>query len=111
MFLRRDSLPVQVREDNVPAKPKDLSLNNQGSWKPADNEILKESTVRIPISELRELRQSSAPILILDVRRDRNFDSSVFQAQGALRISADQAVQRVAELQIPRQTWLIAFCA
>ena len=67
--------------------------------------------MRISVSELRQLQQSGAPILILDVRSDRNFESSEFQAQGALRISPDQAVQRIAELQIPRQTWLIAFCA
>ena len=67
--------------------------------------------MRISVSELRQLQQSGAPILILDVRRDRNFETSEFQAQGALRISPDQVVQRIAELQIPRQTWLIAFCA
>jgi hypothetical protein len=67
--------------------------------------------VRISVSELRQLQQSGAPIRILDVRTDRNFETSQFQAQGALRISPDQAAKRIAELQIPPQTWLIAFCA
>jgi cell volume regulation protein A len=111
MFLKRDSFPVQVREENVKVVANDLPRDIQASSKPLENENLEESAVRTSVSELRQLQQSGAPILILDVRSDRNFESSEFQAQGALRISPDQAVQRIAELQIPRQTWLIAFCA
>jgi NhaP-type Na+/H+ and K+/H+ antiporter len=111
MFLKRDSFPVQVREENVKVVANDLPRDIQASSKPLEDENLEESAVRTSVSELRQLQQSGAPILILDVRSDRNFESSEFQAQGALRISPDQAVQRIAELQIPRQTWLIAFCA
>jgi len=111
MFLKRDSFPVQVREENVTVVANDIARDIQTSSKPLENENLEESTVRISVSELRRLQQSGAPILILDVRSDRNYESSEFQAQGALRFSPDQAVQRIADLQIPRQTWLIAFCA
>jgi len=111
MFLKRDSFPVQVREENVTVVANDIARDIQTSSKPLENENLEESTVRISVSELRRLQQSGASILILDVRSDRNYESSEFQAQGALRFSPDQAVQRIADLQIPRQTWLIAFCA
>jgi hypothetical protein len=111
MFLKRDSLPVQVREENVTVVASDLPRDIQASSKPLENKNPEESAVRLSMSELRQLQQSGAPILILDARSDRNFESSEFQAQGALRFSPDQAVQRIADLQIPRQTWLIAFCA
>ena len=111
MFLKRDHFPVSARKENVTVVANDLPRDIHASSKPLENENLEESAVRISVSELRQLQQSGAPILILDVRRDRNFETSEFQAQGALRISPDQAVQRAAELQIPRQTWLIAFCA
>jgi NhaP-type Na+/H+ and K+/H+ antiporter len=111
MFLKRDSFPVSARKENVTVVANDPPRDIHASSKPLENENLEESAVRISASELRQLQQSGAPILILDVRRDRNFETSEFQAQGALRISPDQVVQRIAELQIPRQTWLIAFCA
>ena len=66
---------------------------------------------RISMEEFRALKSAGAPVLIVDVRADTSFNSSEFQAQGALRISPDQAVRRIAELNVPHQTWIILFCA
>jgi sodium/hydrogen antiporter len=66
---------------------------------------------RISVEELRALQSAGAPLLIVDVRAETSFNSSPFQAQGALRIPADQIVRRIAELNVPRQTWIITFCA
>ena len=109
MFLKRDSFPVLAREENITVVANDLPRDIQVSSKPVENP--DGSSVRISVSELRQLQRSEAPILVLDVRSDRNFETSEFQAQGALRISPDHVAKRIAELQIPRQTWLIAFCA
>ena len=65
----------------------------------------------ISVEELRALQAAGAPLLIVDVRAETSFNSSPFQAQGALRIPADQIVRRIAELNVPRQTWIITFCA
>jgi NhaP-type Na+/H+ or K+/H+ antiporter len=67
--------------------------------------------VRITIPEMRELQQSGAPSLVLDVRADRSFADSELVAQGTVRIPSERAVQRLTELNVPRQTWLFAFCA
>lgn len=109
MFLKRDAVPVQ--EARAKSLTGDLLQNVQAPSTALDNETRGDSAVRISVSELRQLQQSGSPILVLDVRKDRNFESSDLRAQGALRISPDQTVQRLMELQIPRQTWLIAFCA
>ena len=109
MFLKRDAVPVQ--EAKAKSLAGDLLQNVQIPSTALDNATRSESAVRISVSELRQLQQSGAPVLVLDVRKDRNFESSDLRAQGALRISPDQTVQRLMELQIPRQTWLIAFCA
>ena len=66
---------------------------------------------RISVEELRALQSAGAPLLIVDVRAETSFNSSPFQAQGALRIPADHIVRRIAELNVPRQTWIITFCA
>jgi rhodanese-related sulfurtransferase len=63
------------------------------------------------VEELAALRASDTPLRILDVRSDTSFASSESLAAGALRVSADQAVQRMTELAVPRDSWIVAFCA
>jgi hypothetical protein len=60
---------------------------------------------------MREIQQSGAASLVLDVRAERSFADSELLAQGALRIPPDRAVERLRELNVPRQTWLFIFCA
>ena len=64
---------------------------------------------RISVEDFRALQSAGAPLLIVDVRAETSFNSSPFQAQGALRIPADQIVRRIAELNVPRQTWIMTF--
>ena len=65
----------------------------------------------ISMEELRKLQSTGAAVLVVDVRAETSFNSSPFQAQGALRIPPDQAVRRITELNIPRHSWIVAFCA
>jgi NhaP-type Na+/H+ or K+/H+ antiporter len=65
----------------------------------------------ITMSEMREIQQSGAPSLVLDVRAERSLGGGELRAQGALRIPPDRPVERLKELDVPRQTWLFAFCA
>src|SRR4030095_12706089 len=76
MFLKRDSFPVPAQEENVTVAANDLPRDLQASAKSLENENLEASALRISVSELRRLQSSGAPILILDVRRDRNFEAS-----------------------------------
>src|SRR5262245_43476092 len=70
-----------------------------------------ENAERISVTELRALQSGGAPILVVDARADTSFNSSEFQAQGAVRIPPDQVARRVAELNVPRQSWIVLFCA
>jgi NhaP-type Na+/H+ or K+/H+ antiporter len=109
MLLGRDGSTVGAPEtattrtaDSVPTQLASPSISREGENKQAE---------LITIPEMREIQQSGAPSLVLDVRADRNFADSDLVAQGALRIPADRAVERLTELDVPRQTWLFAFCA
>jgi NhaP-type Na+/H+ and K+/H+ antiporter len=66
---------------------------------------------RISVEELAAPRASDTRLRILDVRSDTSFASSESLAAGALRVSADQAVQRMTELAVPHDSWIVAFCA
>jgi hypothetical protein len=76
---------------------------------PLDDESNQSDVISIP--EMREIQRSGAPNLALDVRADRNLAESDLRAQGAVRIPPDRAVSLLTSLDVPRQTWLFAFCA
>ena len=109
MFLKRDGSTTASAQtvttsaaDNV---TKELSATS------ASIESESRDGILITIPEMREIQQSGAPFLVLDVRAERSLTNSELRAQGALRIPPDRAVERLTELDVPRQTWLFAFCA
>ncbi|HYJ87683.1 MAG TPA: cation:proton antiporter [Pyrinomonadaceae bacterium] len=63
----------------------------------------------ITIDELRRLQQLAELVITLDVRTERSLDD--LQAKEAVRVPPDNAVRRVRELGLPKEAWLIAFCA
>jgi sodium/hydrogen antiporter len=68
-------------------------------------------TQRMSIAQLRHLWEIGAPVVILDVRTDRTYDPSPTQARGAIRLSPDHVSERASELNLPRDAWLMAYCA
>ncbi|HEU5103332.1 MAG TPA: cation:proton antiporter [Roseiflexaceae bacterium] len=66
---------------------------------------------RILLAELRRLREAGQPIVILDVRTERSYGGSHYQARGATRLPPDHVTERAEELGLPRDAWLVAFCA
>jgi NhaP-type Na+/H+ or K+/H+ antiporter len=68
-------------------------------------------THTISIDELKDLWKTGEPVRVLDVRSQRSFDDSDRQAEGALRLAPDHAVERASELGLRRDAWLIAYCA
>ena len=109
MFLKRDgsttASPQTVTTSVADKVTKELSATSASIGSESRDGIL------ITIPEMREIQQSGAPFLVLDVRAERSLASSELRAQGALRIPPDRAVERLTELDVPLQTWLFAFCA
>jgi NhaP-type Na+/H+ or K+/H+ antiporter len=65
----------------------------------------------ITIDELDRLRNSGEKIIILDVRTDRSLETSETMIQGALRMPPDYVVDQARELRLPKDAWLITYCA
>lgn len=107
MFLKRDGttavaapIPIVNVKEKIPQETVVVSTGSEINQGPV-----------ITIAAMREIQRSGAPQLVLDVRAERNFANSDLRAQGSLRILPERAVERVIELDVPRQTWLFAFCA
>jgi NhaP-type Na+/H+ or K+/H+ antiporter len=104
MFLARD------RAAEMPA----LSEGNGADYAAEPSPLQgspNDQTVLITVPEMRQIQQSGAPNLVLDVRAERSFADSELLAQGSLKIAHDRAAERLKELDVPRQTWLFAFCS
>jgi rhodanese-related sulfurtransferase len=65
----------------------------------------------ITLSELDRLRTSGEPVLVLDVRTERSIETSETMAQGAIRMPPEHVVEQARELKLPKEAWLIAYCA
>jgi NhaP-type Na+/H+ or K+/H+ antiporter len=104
MFLGRSRGPSRLSE---PAPAVDaVSIDHPAQDAPAGG-----SDDRINIDELKRLRQNGAPVVILDVRSEHSLLDDPRGAEGAIRIPAEHVVRRVGELGVPKNTWLILFCA
>ena len=109
MFLRRDGSTVRSPETAATSAADRVAKDLSTTSTVAENENHHRELITIP--EMREIQQSGAPFLVLDVRADRSLANTDLRAQGALRIPPDRAVERLTELDVPPQTWLFAFCA
>jgi hypothetical protein len=78
---------------------------------PSDREPGVASRDRITLDELKALQARGERVIIIDVRKDRAWEESELQAQGAIRLPPDNARTRAAELALPRHDWLVAYCA
>lgn len=65
----------------------------------------------VTLQELDRLRQANENVILLDVRTERSIEGSETMAQGAVRMPPDHVVDQARELKLPKEAWLIAYCA
>jgi NhaP-type Na+/H+ or K+/H+ antiporter len=109
------SLMLLKRDESRPTVPAAANVaDNSATDLPAHSISTtgtNEHADRMTINEMRTIQESGAPYLVLDVRADRSLAASDLRAHGAVRVPADRAIERLKDLDVPRQTWLFAFCA
>ncbi len=66
---------------------------------------------RITLDRVQTLQAKGEPVVLLDARKDGAWAESEVKAAGAIRIPPDDAALRAAELALPRNAWLVAYCA
>ncbi len=65
----------------------------------------------ITLEELSRLQNSDDKVVMLDVRTDRSRDTSDSQAAGSLRMPPENVVAQARERDLPKDAWLITYCA
>ena len=106
VFLRR-AAPNGAEAQPEPApRP---ALAEQGSAAAEASPVRDD--LRITLDEYDELRRRGEPVILLDVRTVAAFDGDPVLAEGALRMPPDTAVFDVQRRDLPRNDWLVAYCA
>jgi hypothetical protein len=62
---------------------------------------------------MRQLQEAGEQVIVVDARTERTYDDSDFAAVGAARIvpSGGDIVEQAAQQRLPRDAWLVIFCA
>jgi sodium/hydrogen antiporter len=97
------------REPHEPATPEPLKEARALPIIEASQQSVGAQT--IALEELDRLQKLGEQIIILDVRTERSRDTSDFQARGSVRMPPENVVEQARELGLPKEAWLIAYCA
>jgi sodium/hydrogen antiporter len=73
-----------------------------------EREVVSQS---VTLEELDRLLASGEKVIILDVRTERSMETSESMAAGAVRVPPDHPVDQARKLNLPKDAWLIAYCA
>ena len=65
----------------------------------------------VGLEELERLQKSGEKVILLDVRTERSMETSESMAQGAVRMPPEHVVEQARELKLPKDAWLLAYCA
>lgn len=65
----------------------------------------------ITLEELDRLQESGEKVIVLDVRTERSIETSDSMAQAAIRMPPEHVADQARELKLPKEAWLIAYCA
>jgi NhaP-type Na+/H+ or K+/H+ antiporter len=107
-----------------PREPKPEPVEPPLSPPPSAPELAKEralpvmesaapsvGTQSITLEDLEQLQKSGDPVVLLDVRTERSRDTSDSQAKGSVRMPPENVVAQAKEMKLPKEAWLIAYCA
>jgi NhaP-type Na+/H+ or K+/H+ antiporter len=65
----------------------------------------------VTLEDVHRLQQSGRQVILLDVRTERSMETSESMARGAVRMPPEHVAAQARELKLPKDAWLIAYCA
>jgi NhaP-type Na+/H+ or K+/H+ antiporter len=112
MLLTRFGPKAEPKEPPPPPPPEPVLAPEPRSLPVVESaQPASVGSQNITLEEFDQLQKSGEPVALLDVRTDRSRDTSDFQAKGSVRMPPEHVVAQANELKLPKETWLIAYCA
>jgi NhaP-type Na+/H+ and K+/H+ antiporter len=73
--------------------------------------VLQLAPLRITIDEMKALQAKGEPVVIVDARSIRTYDSDPLTAVGAVRLQPDDPVRDATEKRLSQRATLVVYCA
>ena len=107
MLLTRFSEKADTEEQppQAPEAPKESRAL------PVIESPLAVGTQSISLEELDHLQNSGEQVIIVDARTDRSRETSESHAKGSVRLVPENVVAQARQLNLPKEAWLIIYCA
>ena len=105
MFFARAGRKPELEPVEPPApepEPRSLPVIESGETVGAQS---------VTLEEVERLQKSGERVILVDVRTERSRDTSDFEAEGSVRIVPENVVIQAQKLRLPKDAWLIAYCA
>jgi NhaP-type Na+/H+ or K+/H+ antiporter len=67
--------------------------------------------VRMTVEEVARLQREREPVVVVDARAAGAWNTATTAASGSVRVEPDSAVESAAAQALPRNAWLVAYCA
>jgi hypothetical protein len=106
-FLQR----IAGHHPPAPEEPPVTETPTESGSLPVSESAAPVGSQSVSLAELDQLQESGQPVIILDVRTDRSRDTSEQQAKGSIRLPPDDVIPQARKLKLPKEAWLIAYCA
>jgi hypothetical protein len=103
---REEPAAEPPRPSPPPAEPPQPIAGPRG-----DAPSAQEATEKVSIDEMRQLQAAGEPVIVLDVRTARSRGVSGQVALETVRVDPERAAFEAERLRLPREAWLVAFCA
>lgn len=100
MLLARFSKKHEPAEPEIPSRTLPVPESSQ----PVGSQIIN-------LEELDSLKQAGEEVILLDVRTERSRGTSDSHAKGSVRMPPENVVIQAREKNLPKDAWLIAYCA
>src|SRR6185436_19225844 len=101
---------LQKRDRNEPPPPRP-AVAEAPEERPSEPAAAPDVPEKVDVPGMLRLQSAGEPVIVLDVRTDRSRDTSGQIAAGTVRLDPERAVEEAERLQLPREAWLVAFCA
>ncbi|HKH44548.1 MAG TPA: cation:proton antiporter [Thermoanaerobaculia bacterium] len=100
----------------LPSQSREEPLRESGDERPAAPAAAlapaaSTAPEKIDLAEMLRLQEAGEPVVVLDVRAARSYETSGQIAPGTARLDPERSVQEAERLHLPREAWLVAFCA
>jgi NhaP-type Na+/H+ or K+/H+ antiporter len=73
--------------------------------------VVEPEPIRITIDDMRALQAKSEPVVLVDARSNRTYDSDPLTAVGAVRLRPDDPVRDATEKRLSQRATLVVYCA